>query len=92
MFQLHAQKPSIVWKRMLKSPLKEKALAVTPCADVLVIQEPRVALENVFADTGIMFTIEYSDCLFNRQYLVRPTSFLKPVKKEVGRFMIARCG
>ncbi len=30
--------------------------------------------------------------LFSRQFLVRPTSFLKPVKKEVGRFMTARCG
>ena len=26
------------------------------------------------------------------RFLVRPTSFLKPVKKELGRFMIARCG
>ena len=30
-------------------------------------------------------------CLIDR-LLVRPTYFLKPVKKEVGRFMIARCG
>lgn len=30
-------------------------------------------------------------CLIDR-FLVRPTSFLKPVKKEVGRFMTARCG
>ncbi len=30
-------------------------------------------------------------CLIDR-FLVRPTSFLTGFKKEVGRFMIARCG
>lgn len=41
---------------------------------------------------GLKKSIVFGLAVVNRQFLVRPTSFLKPVKKEVGRFMTARYG